>query len=288
MRKRVYASTVVSSDYDTFESIIAGNVPVLHLNGKSVEISHVHQDDNVISGLFVNTQMVNLAPQHEPGIEADYSAIEIEEGKGLAYPNAFLYDITRHILFWEVNTQGMNERKFEKFFQECDQRNGTNMQCHFHPVVTTDFLQRINRLERINSFALKVGDPMQILNREEASFSDMRNLATSAEATGTIEVKVKARAGHTLSIDFIRSQIQSAVRLNNNNVHANINCKTSGYYYDEDDNLESTTIDMLIDKFMDYYELERLDNASIQADARKNGLRRVYQSFLRKLTEYQV
>ena len=129
---------------------------------------------------------------------------------------------------------------------------------------------------------------LQILNREEASFSDMRNLATSAEATGTIEVKVKARAGHTLSIDFIRSQIQSAVRLNNNNVHANINCKTSGYYYDEDDNLESTTIDMLIDKFMDYYELERLDNASIQADARKNGLRRVYQSFLRKLDEYQV
>lgn len=286
MRKKVYASTVVSSDYDTFESIIAGDVSVLRLNGKSIEISHVHQNDNVISGLFVSTQMVNLAPQHEPGIEADYSAIEIEDGKGLAYPNAFLYDRTRHILFWEVNTQGMNEKKFEIFFNQCDKLNGTNMQCHFYPVVTTDFLERINRLERISSFSLKVGDPIQILNREEASFADMRNLARSSEATGTIEVKIKASSGHTLSIDFIRSQVQSAVRLNNDN--ANINCQTSGFYYDEDDNLESTKIDMLIDKFVTYYELDRLDNASIQADARKNGLQQAHRYFLRKLAEYRV
>ena len=288
MRKRVYASTVVSFDFDTFESIIAGNIPVLRISGKSVEISHVHQDDNVISGLFVSTQMVNLAPQHEPGIEADYSAIEIEDGKGLAYPNAFLYDRTRHILFWEVNTQGMNEKKFETFFKECDKLNNTNMQCHFYPVVTTDFLERINRLERINSFSLKVGDPLQILNREDASFADMRNLATSAEATGTIEVKVKASAGHTLSIEFIRSQVQSALRLNRDNANANINCQTSGFYYDEDDNLESTKIDMLIDKFVTYYELDRLDNASIQADARKNGLQQAHRYFLRKLAEYRV
>lgn len=288
MRKRVYASTVVSSDYDTFESIIAGDVSVLRLNGKSIEISHVHQNDNVISGLFVSTQMVNLAPQHEPGIEADYSAIEIEDGKGLAYPNAFLYDRTRHILFWEVNTQGMNEKKFEIFFNQCDKLNGTNMQCHFYPVVTTDFLERINRLERINSFSLKVGDPIQILNREDASFADMRNLATSAEATGTIEVKVKASAGHTLSIEFIRSQVQSAIRLNRDNGNANINCQTSGFYYDEDDNLESAKIDMLIDKFCTYYELDRVDNASIQAEARKNGLQQAYQYFLRKLAEYRV
>ena len=286
MRKRVYASTVVSSDFDTFESIIAGNVPVLQFNGKSVEISHVQQNDNVISGLFVSTQMENLAPQHEPGIETDYSAIEIDAGKGLAYPNAFLFDRARHILFWEVNTSGMNEKKFETFFRECDKRNGTNMQCHFYPVVTTNFLERINRLERINSFSLKVGDPLQILNREEASFADMRNLATSAEATGAIEVKIKARAGHTLSIDFIRSQVLSAIRLNHDN--ANINCQTSGFYYDEDDNLESTKIDMLIDKFVTYYELERIDNASIQADARKNGLQQAYRYFLRRLAEYQV
>ena len=105
-------------------------------------------------------------------------------------------------------------------------------------------------MERINSFSLKVGDPIQILNRDEASFADMRNLARSAEATGTIEVKVKASPGHTLSIDFIRSQVQSAVRLNRDNADANINCRTSGFYYNEDDNLESTTVDMLIDKFV--------------------------------------
>lgn len=288
MKKRVYASTVVSSDFDTFESIIAGNVPVLHLNNKDVEISHVHQNADVICGLFVSTQMANLAPQHEPGIEADYSAIEIEAGKGLAYPNAFLYDKARHILLWEVNTQGMNEKKFETFFRVCDNRNGTNMQCHFYPIVTTDFLERINRLERINSFSLKVGDPIQILNRDEASFADMRNLARSAEATGTIEVKVKASPGHTLSIDFIRSQVQSAVRLNRDNADANINCRTSGFYYNEDDNLESTTVDMLIDKFVAYYELDQLDNASIQAESRKNGLQQAYRFFLRKLTEYRV
>lgn len=286
MRKRVYASTVVSLDFDTFESVIAGNIPVLHYGGKSIEISHVHQDDHVISGLFVSTQMVNLAPQHQPGNEADYSAIEIEEGKGLAYPNAFLYDKTRRILLWEVNTSGMNEKKFETYFNECDKLNGTHMQCHFYPVVTTDFLERINRLERINSFYLKVGDPIQILNREDASFADMRNLARASEATGTIEVKIKASAGHTLSIEFIRSQVQSAVRLNNDN--ANINCQTSGFYYDEDNNLESTKIDMLIDKFVTYYELDRVDNASIQADARKNGLQQAHRYFIRNLAEYRV
>lgn len=35
MKKRVYASTVVSFDFDTFESIIAGNIPVLRISGKS-------------------------------------------------------------------------------------------------------------------------------------------------------------------------------------------------------------------------------------------------------------
>lgn len=282
MKKKVYASVVSSSNYDTFEQVLTGNTEVIHVGNKLVEIAHVEETETYVTGVFVSTQTANLAPQHQPGVEGDYSAIVIDEGKGLAYPTAFLYDRERHIILWEANTLGMNEKRFEVFFQQYDRNHHTVMQCSFSPVVTTDFLERITSLQRIDSFFLKIGDPLQILNRQDASFEEMRDLANSSNATGTIELKIKADTGHTLSIDYIRSQIQSILHLNNR-LNAQIQCKTSGQILNDEDNLEKTTIDLLLDKFVTYYDIDRVDNASIQADLRKNGLRQAYRVLQRRI-----
>lgn len=171
MKHTVYASQVTCNDSNLFEHILCNTTPTL-FRKKVVEISHVDDTEQTIIGMFVTTLKTDLPPQHQPGDETDYSAIPIPDGKGLAYPNVFLYDKQRKIMLWEVNSLGMSDKKLEQFFAKYDTDHDTNLDCHFIPVTTIDFLERLQRFRIIGSVELTIADPLQLFQRaDKASFN---------------------------------------------------------------------------------------------------------------------
>lgn len=283
MKRTVYALQVTCNDFDLFEQIISDTTPT-NFQRKVVEISFVESTEQTITGIFITTLKNNLPPQHQPGDETDFSAIPIPEGKGLAYPNAFLYDKQRNIILLEANTLGMNDKLLERFFLLYDTQHETHLECKFHPVTTTDFLERLLGLKTIGSVELTIADPLQLFQRSETALANIQNIATENNADKSITIKLKATKGNSLSLELI-PKLRAILHLNNQE-NAQIKCKAKGAYYNDDDNLVETTIDLLIDRFKSSFELSKQEEVTIQANERKIGIRSCYQDLLRNLQQH--
>lgn len=60
---------------------------------RTIELKYTQiQKNGSIVGLFVTTSRKNIPPAHKPGNGDDYTALPLDDGQGLAYPNVFLYD----------------------------------------------------------------------------------------------------------------------------------------------------------------------------------------------------
>lgn len=287
MKRTVLAAQVNADSYDEFVEALMNSSLTIRLGAKVVEISHTEEDRDLIKGIFVSTQKADLPPQHAPGDDDDYSAIPIEEGKGLAYPNVFLYDKTRRILLWEVNSQGMDIKRFSKYFTEYDKENDTNIHAEFLPVTTTDFMERVSRLERISDLDIKIADPLQIVERSETALGSIPQLVEESNATKSVGIKLQAAKGHTLSINSIKQWLGDIFHMNNEE-NAKIQCKTKGLFYDDEGNLEETTIDLLIDRFRTSFDLPKNENATLQEAERKRGIMEGYATLLRMFNQLNV
>ncbi len=287
MKRSVLAAQIQTDSHEEFVNVLSNFSTPIKIGTKFVEISHRNLCGDIILGIFVSTQKADLPPQHMPGNDDDYSAIPIEEGKGLAYPNVFLYDQTKRLFLWEVNTQGMDIKRFAKYFAIYDKENETNINAEFLPVTTIDFMERVSQLERISTVDIKVADPQKIVERSQTSLSAIQKLAEETNATKSVGIKLQATRGHSLSLAGIKQWLEEIFHLNNDE-NAKIQCKTKGEFYNEDGNLEETTIDLLIDRFRTSFELPKNVEASLQEEKRKQGITECYSTLLRMFNQLNV
>lgn len=147
--KKVLCSVVLTEGNRLFEEILLDESLryVLPYKNKSIELSHVVDEGEIITGMFVATQTKDIAPIHTPGDEDDYSAVSLEEGKGFAYPNIFLYSKNTKVLCWEVNRSGLLESGMEYYFNSISEvYSGNSYHVSIVPLMNLEASQRLNRL----------------------------------------------------------------------------------------------------------------------------------------------
>jgi hypothetical protein len=194
--KKVYFSKVEVIGNVSFDNILrnASYRKVIEYNDKLVELSHIDVDEHYIRGLFVSTQDAGIAPIHKPGDDEDYSAVTIPNGKGFAYPNAFIYLRELNVLIWEANRMGLSEVGMSYYFETVSGLILSNIKVHFHPILNFNPTLRINKLLEINKIELQIAEPTELLKKsaKDGFFSQVAKLANSSNATKSMSITLVA------------------------------------------------------------------------------------------------
>jgi hypothetical protein len=76
--KKVYCSVVEIQGNRSFENILLDTNlrHVLPYKNKQLELSHVSDEGNIVTGMFVATQTKDIAPLNTPGDEDDYTVVD--------------------------------------------------------------------------------------------------------------------------------------------------------------------------------------------------------------------
>lgn len=170
------------------------HAPLELMHGKTSELKFVerHPRSGLITGLFVTTQRRGIPPAHTPG-DNEYSAVPLEEGQGLAYPNTILFDPYTNALYIESNRSGLSEKWMCEYFIEHAKSLGlTDFNLNILPVLRSEAYERTNALSFIDSIECQVATPYQLIrdNIQDAPLQDVANLVNSMNATKYISIKV--------------------------------------------------------------------------------------------------
>ena len=284
--RKVFCSTVDFQGAPNFESVLLSpnlRQYVLSYRNKQIELSHVVDEGDIITCLFVATQTKDIAPIHLPGDEEDYSAVPIENGKGFAYPNVILYIKSLKVLLWEVNRNGLLESGIEYYFNTISELHlNSSFQVSLAPIMNLDASTRLNRLLEMDSIELQIAKPLTYLREvagREGAMADISNVVNHINATQSITIKLVAdKTGiNKLNPVGIRNIVRDFLRLPDID-HGRVKNKLVivGKSGDEENIIEET-INFVADRFEKSFRITRLEIAPhIQVDERKEGIKLVY------------
>ncbi|MCC8145682.1 MAG: hypothetical protein LIO93_04415 [Bacteroidales bacterium] len=279
--RKVLCSRVICENQN-FEELLRSNFfcrTIQFSRYKAVEISHIEEDENVITGVFVSTQQKDLPPVHKPGNEEDYSAIIIDKGKGLAYPNMFLYCKSTGSLLWEYNRYGLLETGMEYFFDRCLNQEGIESDTKLLPVMNLAVYDRIQNLLNVKEVEIQIAHPTAVLReiQRNSPLAGIAHLADQFGASSSFYLKMKAEV-HSMNknsvfdvLNFMKNNHVDTGRVKNKLV-------IKGTKVDDDrDRLVEETINFTTDRITDYFPLREVErNDSLQISERKQGIREVY------------
>lgn len=282
--KKVFCSIVEYNGNRSFEEILLDeNLRyVIDYKSKHIELSHVSDEGNFITGLFVATQSKDIPPVHTPGVEEDYSAVSLEDGQGFAYPNVFLYLKATRVLLWEVNRMGLVESGIQFYFNAISEQyaNGS-FNVLIAPIMNLEATLRLNRLIEMDSIEMQIAEPTQYLRdmvAENGAISDINNLVNKTNATKSISIKLTADKNQINKLN-LRSVIDLAANFLNipHGAHGRTKNKLViiGKSGDEE-NLIEETINFVADRVSGIFKIEkRIISHDLQIVERKEGIRTV-------------
>lgn len=284
--RKVFSSLVDFQGTPNFESVLLSpnlRQYVLPYKNKQIELSHVTDEGDYITGLFVATQTKDIAPIHLPGDEEDYSAVPIENGKGFAYPNVILYIKSLKVLLWEVNRNGLLESGIEYYFNTFSElRFNASFQVSLAPIMNLDASTRLNRLLEMDSIELQIAQPLSFLREvagQEGAMADISNVVNHTNATQSVTIKLVADKTNINKLnpvgilnivrDFLRLPHIEHGRVKNKLVIVG----KSG----DEENIVEETINFVADRLEKNFKITRLEIAPhIQVNERKEGIKLVY------------
>lgn len=254
---------------------------------KDLEVSHVKDNGNHITGMFVATQHTDIPPVHEPGKDDDYSAVELEDGKGFAYPNVFLYDKSNKVLCYEVNKYGFSEKVMDYFFNTFSAiKHNNEFKFDMGLVLNIDPIQRTKGLTRINEVEIQIANPLTFIESDIAkngSFKQFAELSKEANATKSITVSVSASDDKTerLSKKAIIAYIKSFMKLPHTSTsRTKDRMRIKGEVLNEDDEVVTDIINVMMNTLEGSFKLTRKKLADgLQIDERVSGIETVYNNF---------
>lgn len=283
--KKVYCSLVNCTGTSVFESVLLDiNLisKVLPYKNKEIELSHVTDEGNCITGLFVATQTKEIAPIHTPGNHDDYSAVALGAGQGFAYPNVFLYLKSSKILLWESNRLGLLESGMEYYFNTISTVHFSNsFNVSLSAVMNLEASQRLNKLVELDSIEIQIAEPKEYLRTQavsNGSLNDIYDIVNKVNASKSIYIKIKAEDDplnklnrtwiNRLASNFFENTYTSKSRVQNKLI-------VSGKRGSEDGAVEET-INFVTDRLKDSFKIEKLVIAPhLQINERKEGIRMV-------------
>lgn len=293
--KKVFCSVVDFQGLRSFEEILMDIDLryVLPFRNKQVELSHVVEEADFITGLFVATQTKDIAPIHTPGDEEDYSAVVMGEGQGFAYPNVFLYIKASKVLMWEVNRMGVLESVMEYYFNTISaQYANSSFNVTLAPIMNLEASLRLDRLIEMDSVELQIAQPTEFLRQEanrDGAMGDIFNVVNNTNATKSISIKLVAEKEglNKLNINSIRTLVSNFLRLPHID-HGRTKNKlvVVGKSRDEN-NLIEETINFVTDRLTGRFSIEKLVIAQhLQIPDRRSEIKNVYLeliNFIRQL-----
>ncbi|GHV39667.1 hypothetical protein FACS1894179_04920 [Bacteroidia bacterium] len=258
------------------------NKKVIVYNDKKVEMSHITDESNFILGMFVTTQVTNIPPGHLPGNEEDYSVVDLGEGRGLAYPNVFLYDKSRHVILWEVNRTGVTEQSMQTLFNDILKKEDIYSECDVRllPLLSSNAYKRVSDMIKIDEIEFQIVNPQEYLLRENTnnSLAGIATLVNDFDATKSIKVTIQADEDKTVNkssllnlVKFIQNIIWTPKgRMRNKIV-------IKGLKNDDDGRSIEDTINVLLDRMTSYFEIKEYKrNTDLQVTDRKQGIKEAY------------
>jgi len=282
--KKVFCSLLDVQGDRTFESILLNNdlKGVLPFKGKSLELSHVVDEGNYITGMFVATQTKDIAPLHKPGDDNDYSAVSMGDGQGFAFPNVFIYIKALNALVWEVNRMGVVESGMEYYFNTVSSMYANNL---FHvnllPIMNIEASTRLDRMIEMNEIEFQIAEPTRFLRAEagaEGTMSDLSKVVSKLNATKCITIKLTAYDNAIDKLDkksvweIVRSFMHIPDGVHGHTKNKLVVIGKSG----DDDNLIEETINFVTDRLKSLFKINKVTIASdLQIDERKESIRTV-------------
>lgn len=296
-KKNVTVYIVEYSGVDSFKEILLNpqfHAPFQINQYKTSELKFVQENSNgTITGLFVTTQRVGLPPAHTPGQEDDYTAIPLDEGQGLAYPNTILYDEQTNTIYIESNRIGLNENRVCEYFTGLAAGMGiVGFSISLASVLKSEAYDRVKNMVLIDSMECKIASPLQLINNsaQNGALRNFKELANDLNATKTISVIVKSEeveGGITkrevLSFLGFFTKISTGASFDRKNKLIVKGRKTTDNISNGE--LVEEDVNFFLDKIRGSFTLEEPNIASnLQPTDRKRGITSVYEQYHHEVT----
>lgn len=277
-----------SSDY-SFSDILMDEKfhgPFLINDIKTCELKFVERKNDIITGIFVTTQKKGIPPTHTPGDDNDYSAILLNEGQGLAYPNAILYNISTNSLYIESNRLGLNEKRICEYFMGIASKNNIPMSAMtLAPILKSEAYERVSNMLYIDSIECRIANPLNLIREEmnETALGSLRGLASNLNATKDISVILKseeeeggiAKKKVLEIIDFFSKCVTGTSFSRKNKLK--VKGRKTNIEGQDTDGLIEENVDFFLDKIRDTFEIEEPNIAShLQVFERIEGIKSVF------------
>lgn len=286
--KKVFCYDVSIPDGYRFTDVLMNPeywVPV-DLGVKKVEMFSVQWDAarRTVSGLFVCTQLKDIPPAHIPGDE-DFSAVPLENGQGLAYPNAFLYCEQTKVLLLEYNKYGVGTKNILDFFGGNSHRlHHLDWDMGLELILTLDAYQRAERMVTIKEVKVQIATPQNLVRHdtyENGSIEDIARLASELGASRSISMTIKGdyENGGIKKNKILRfMDFFNIVGQHFENTPWNLknSLEVIGTVNTDEGEVEDH-INFFLDRLVGYFELEdQRVHAHLQPITRKSGMEEVY------------
>ena len=286
-----------------FENILDylnGKKYVSRDTGKLVEIQYsVNQGDgNIIKGVVITTQDSDIPPKRNK-MTGQMSAIGINvDVEGLAYANAFLYDINHKVLIYEVNKNGCYIKQLmEMIYELWNTVNNLNEQ---RPKFNIDFImlarrneyQRMLRMTYYKQISIELARPHELINNfigENDSISNwiQANLNNAVSGNADTVLLEQTATSRRLNVEGLsRNLITNAIdklfeKVDRHHISKLI---VKGYTEDVEDSNRCRPVDLLTDAFDESFYINGITvHSNLQVQERLAGVQAVYDRILPEL-----
>lgn len=267
-----------------------------NLDGKTLELKFPQEESGgLITGNFVMTRTTGIPPKHKINTD-EYDAIQLEDGEGLSYPNAFVFNPENLVLGLEFNLNGTYPSQVEKFLRQLalnrnsntnENEDTFNLNVQLHELLTLDAYERILNFEAFQKVTMKIAYPDQLIQEELRTNGPIRligELADQLNATSSMEISFSASMDEGIPglnrnrvIELVRnfgrvSQTLFPRRGRNKLIIDGLNTRS-----DNPEILDRETIDLMKDRMKDSFDLnEPAVLTSIQHSERRRGIIECY------------
>lgn len=280
----------------SFENILNflnGKKYVSRDTGKLVEIQcHANPEDGkVIKGVVITTQDSDIPPKRNK-MTGQMSAIGINvDVEGLAYANAFLYDINHSVLIYEVNKNGCYIKQLMEMVY--DLWNAVNDLNENRPKFNIDFIMlarrdeyhRMLRMNYYKQISIELVRPHELINNfigENDLISNwiQANLENAVSGNADTVLLEQTATSRKLNVEGLSRNLVTNVidklfeKVDRPHISKLI---VKGYTEDVEDSNRCRPVDLLTDVFDESFYLSDIAvHSNLQVKERMDGVQAVY------------
>ena len=270
--------------------------------GKYLELIIVerNKEDGLVKGVVITTQDSDIPPKRNKRT-GEMSSVDIDVNiEGFAYANAFLYDVKRSMLIYEINKNGCFPKLLKEMIYNlwnaktdiAEERPKFNVSFPF--VARKHQYNRMLRMSYYKKFCIQLASPQNLLN-EFVDENDSMHNAIKALAENAIE----GNADMVVVEQSVHSRKMSAAGLSKSNVRSFVDMVMScfkkedimkievqGYIEDSEDPNRCKIVNLLSDVFDEYFTLKDIQvHEDLQLKERMAGVEKVYRKIYGELVE---